>query len=1305
MAKNRARCVTLSVEKLEAREVPTITPWSVETFDQTTPGALPSGWSQYSTDASGYQVATNASLSGGSALQSTGASVSTQRAWLNAALPADSEVSATLLANSLVPAQIIARGQNLNSNTPTYYAVSVTRGLQVQLLKVVNGQVTVLDSLQSNSYLSNDWIRVTLSTQGNNLGVQVFRTDTAQYLNANGDWQSASTDAMQARDSDIAAGGQAGLARPAGVAGTVTFNDFLTAPPDNTADPTTLVEEHFDTPQPGGLPAGWMQWSSGNTNFQVSASAPTLTGGGSLTIPNASTDETRAWLDTILPADVNVSANVYVNSLIPAEVIARGQNLGSNAPSYYAVTVSRGMQLQLIKVVNGQSTVLDSLSSQQWLGGEYVQVTFSLNGSSLQAQVYRPSTAQYLDQNGNWQDAPTWALQSTDTSLSNDGRVGVGRLGGYFGTVTFDSVSVTQAAPQQFTYQDNFANDTPGSLPLQWAQWNSNQQPGFQVTTWNSPNSPNSLASDGTSDQFSRTWLSTPQGPDTQISTDVLLNSLVTGELFVRGQNLDSSTPSYYAVTITRGLQVQLVSVNGGQSTVLGSLASNDWFSGQWAHVTLIAEGNSLQVQVQRSDNGAYLNQNGDWQSDPAVAISVTDNTLAQGGYVGVGREASYSGEVLFGNVAVNSLSSPIPVTTPPTTTPPGANSGGNPPPTVTPPSTGPTGTPIPPPTGGGSSSGSVTPPANSSLPTVPQHYPYIRIAELAYFGTPLNSTAQALLQNSVDLVVSNPVYMNQISRITPNTPQMVYSNVSNMYGSMITDWMNYANQHGLDPESAFLHVSQATPFSGASASSMPVTWFWNVQTSSKGTWSDETTAAHDQSTPVNFGTAGESLVLGYPEQFNQINLNLSKPASSGWSAVVEYPTAVDANGNPTAWKALPMNSDGTQGFTRSGQMKFDPPSDWVMSSIGGSDMMYQLRIRTVRNGNAPVANTILADDYVHANGGSTGVIPAFDYALDTNHTGYLTDAQYAIAVAHGFEARFAYQGRALYPMYGQSRYATNVGNASFQQWAADFTQRLLQANPQANGVFMDNSLAKIALDPNSLVESITNYTNDYATTLAKIDAKIAPDWVLANTSGGGLAVDALAKAGISYLDESAIRPLAASYSQFEDVAADLERRLALGNDSTYAVLDSLLTNGSPTDPRTQLATLTYYYLVADPNRTMLMINGGAEPNSDWSRHWTNAVNFNVGAPQGSWSTFDTGQDPSNTTLTYKVYARQYSNALILYKPLSYFRGQTGTVADNTATVEQLNGTYRPVQANGTLGAPVTSIKLRNGEGAILVPV
>ena len=57
----------------------------------------------------------------------------------------------------------------------------------------------------------------------------------------------------------------------------------------------------------------------------------------------------------------------------------------------------------------------------------------------------------------------------------------------------------------------------------------------------------------------------------------------------------------------------------------------------------------------------------------------------------------------------------------------------------------------------------------------------------------------------------------------------------------------------------------------------------------------------------------------------------------------------------------------------------------------------------------------------------------------------------------------------------------------------------------------------------------------------------------------------------------------------------------------------------------------------------------------------------------------------------------------MLYKPLSYAAGRTGTTTDRTATVHVLPGRYRELRADGTLGPVVTTVRLRNGEGAILV--
>jgi hypothetical protein len=81
-----------------------------------------------------------------------------------------------------------------------------------------------------------------------------------------------------------------------------------------------------------------------------------------------------------------------------------------------------------------------------------------------------------------------------------------------------------------------------------------------------------------------------------------------------------------------------------------------------------------------------------------------------------------------------------------------------------------------------------------------------------------------------------------------------------------------------------------------------------------------------------------------------------------------------------------------------------------------------------------------------------------------------------------------------------------------------------------------------------------------------------------------------------------------------------------------------------------------------------------------------------------------TGTDPQNAALTYRVFARDYENGLAVYKPLSYTIGKgKGTTADATATAHQLGGNYRRVNADGTLGSVITSVSLRNGEGAVLI--
>src|SRR6266545_1465387 len=265
-----------------------------------------------------------------------------------------------------------------------------------------------------------------------------------------------------------------------------------------------------------------------------------------------------------------------------------------------------------------------------------------------------------------------------------------------------------------------------------------------------------------------------------------------------------------------------------------------------------------------------------------------------------------------------------------------------------------------------------------------------------------------------------------------------------------------------------------------------------------------------------------------------EINIQLLVTAADGWTQDLQYPTAVDANGNPTAWAHLSKLGDDTSGLIRSGRIWWDPPSDWKPIRVNGSAPMYYVRFLSTSSGTSPVARTILGRDYTGARGGTSGVVPAFDPAADLNHDGYLNDTEYAHRAA-GMDARFLYESRAVYDGYGEMRFTTDPSDGAFQLWAINYMQRFLQGRPSVVGLFVDNSVGTLPDGFATVRESVTWYTNDYTWLLGAIARAVAPRLVMANTASGGQVsrID-------GYFRETALQPLADPYYQFESVAASV---------------------------------------------------------------------------------------------------------------------------------------------------------------------
>ncbi|HSQ54747.1 MAG TPA: Ig-like domain-containing protein, partial [Gemmata sp.] len=574
----------------------------------------------------------------------------------------------------------------------------------------------------------------------------------------------------------------------------------------------------------------------------------------------------------------------------------------------------------------------------------------------------------------------------------------------YAGTTKLDDFTTY---PVDTGVKEAFDTTATGEVPKGWQTWGSGAAGSFAVSSSLALSPANGLASTGGSTTIGRAWSTADLPADVDASAAVYLNNLIPAQVFVRGSNLDTATPTYYAATITRGMTVKLTRVVDGVATDLGSLTSKDYTSSQWLRVHLTAEGDHLLVTIFRPGTGQWLSADGTWSDSPEFALDVHDGAIAAAGSAGLARGAAYSGTVVFDDFDAHPASQdvgPVVNVAPTSGTSPFsgdvsflATATGNPTRlefrlngvlrAVSPSSpalwtldtttlTNGTYTLNVRAFDAAGNMGSAdytftTDNADSGpifTPDIPRHYSHIRIAELAYSGNPMGTFEKALLRSSVDLVIPNTQYLGTIDAQSPNTPQLIYSNVSNLYQGLLTDWLSYADAHGVSRELAFYHVTKATAFTGASPSSQPVNWFWGTfQTTPDGTTTDVTSAARGgRNVNVNFGASGTTTAIGYTDKFREMNVTLVTGAASGWSGVWEYATAVDSAGKPTAWKKLTLTSDGTQGLTQSGQITFDPPTDWVPSAIGAERLYYvRFRVTSGTSDQAPELKTVFGRDYV----------------------------------------------------------------------------------------------------------------------------------------------------------------------------------------------------------------------------------------------------------------------------------------------------------------------------------------------------
>lgn len=181
--------------------------------------------------------------------------------------------------------------------------------------------------------------------------------------------------------------------------------------------------------------------------------------------------------------------------------------------------------------------------------------------------------------------------------------------------------------------------------------------------------------------------------------------------------------------------------------------------------------------------------------------------------------------------------------------------------------------------------------------------------------------------------------------------------------------------------------------------------------------------------------------------------------------------------------------------------------------------------------------------------------------------------------------------------------------------------------------------------------------------------------------------------------------------TDYEASIADIARMTRAGD---RVVLGAQ--NFAPDEARGRLFTLALYYLAHNRNTYYAYETARSHMYDGRIREWqwNPAVEYDIGSPatvpagmvdfDGNAGTsehfiFASGPDPYDSTLTYHVLARNFSNGMVIVKMLPW-----GSVVDSlSTTTHALDGSYYLLTSDGTLGPPVTEVSLRNNEAAVLI--
>ena len=327
-----------------------------------------------------------------------------------------------------------------------------------------------------------------------------------------------------------------------------------------------------------------------------------------------------------------------------------------------------------------------------------------------------------------------------------------------------------------------------------------------------------------------------------------------------------------------------------------------------------------------------------------------------------------------------------------------------------------------------------------------------------------------------------------------------------------------------------------------------------------------------------------------------------------------------------------------------------------------------------------------------------------------------------------GGSATHPSQARVLMYSSERNRFLCNYSNTNARQFYKEYNCRLVaQLPPSSNhyfdGVFFDNSADQlynyggilsggaIAEHPTHALIGSPEYQSwhwaNFRTFFSALKDTFAlyqswtpdrkPKYISAGTPAGAGIFDVV----VLEFVHSPIR----SWGNIIDIAANED--LQSYNQGTKIMYEARLVQamdgylGNVSYGQSFIDNLAFYYIIKSDSSYIFMSGPYQVYANGWDTLvWRGCMDFDIGEPLGPYNlNFYSGVDGRG--YSFKVRSRQYQGALVLCRP----RGDWYQHFDDATIVNvPLGGTYRPLNPNGTLGSPVASIPMRNGQGAILIP-